>query len=565
MKEKRLLSRKWGYLILSYIGTAFVFVGIAEHDLAESGNIIWSRSYLINIILLSLIFGILTGCLLATLLYYLAEGKFPKRGVPVGSRQKSWESRKLFFLCFLLIGAAWLPYFLAYYPGICAYDFNMQLWEITGPNYRTHHPLAHTLLIKAALLFGQSVLGSVNAGIAFFAFAQMLCLAGTFAFGIAFLNSCGIRKHWLCILLAYCMFFPFHGYLSISMTKDVLFSAFFFLQMLALFALIQRKNNSCQPGAFDWLLCVSTAGVLLFRNNGKYAVLLLIVILAVVFWKMKPERKLWGRILLVTGTAFLIGMLCLSALRICTAASSGNKREMMSVPIQQLARCMMYHGGDGVIPGDDGVMEEKEKEWITKFIVDEKYHMYRSQISDPVKNHVNMQAVYDEPAKFAADYLKLMANYPGDFLNAFLALNAGYLYPDDATHALIYNYKGLEGLGYVQTRWGEGMYVEEIHKDSKWPNLFEKMEEWANENAYLDIPLLKYVFVPGTYFWLYLLLTACLLIHRRFRLCVPFALVLGYYITLFLGPAVQLRYLYPVMIVLPFAALFVSRKEEGKA
>lgn len=43
-----------------------------------------------------------------------------------------------------------------------------------------------------------------------------------------------------------------------------------------------------------------------------------------------------------------------------------------------------------------------------------------------------------------------------------------------------------------------------IYKDSKWPGLYERLETWADGNGYLELPVLKYLFVPGSYLWLYL-------------------------------------------------------------
>ena len=96
-----------------------------------------------------------------------------------------------------------------------------------------------------------------------------------------------------------------------------------------------------------------------------------------------------------------------------------------------------------------------------------------------------------------------------------------------------------------------------IYKDSKWPALRERMEKWAGDNAYLNLPVLKYLFVPGIWIWLYLLLTGWLLIRRKFMECIPLTLVFGYFLTLLLGPTVQLRYLYPVIAAFPFL-LFLS-------
>ena len=63
-----------------------------------------------------------------------------------------------------------------------------------------------------------------------------------------------------------------------------------------------------------------------------------------------------------------------------------------------------------------------------------------------------------------------------------------------------------------------------IYKDSKWPWLFEQLESWAENNSYLRTPVLKYLFVPGSYLWLYLALAAVLVIVDRKRFCLPLSL-----------------------------------------
>ena len=94
-----------------------------------------------------------------------------------------------------------------------------------------------------------------------------------------------------------------------------------------------------------------------------------------------------------------------------------------------------------------------------------------------------------------------------------------------------------------------------IYKASKWEWLLKKLEQWADENAYLKLPVLKYLFVPGVWIWFYLLLLAWLVRNERYRQCIPLALIGGYFVTLLLGPTVQLRYIYPVMSVFPFVLL----------
>ena len=85
----------------------------------------------------------------------------------------------------------------------------------------------------------------------------------------------------------------------------------------------------------------------------------------------------------------MIGILSLKFLFIATNAEQEDKREMLSMPIQQLARTMIYHGGAGVLADDDNTMGESEKALINDFILSEAYKNYDAHISDPVKRHTN--------------------------------------------------------------------------------------------------------------------------------------------------------------------------------
>ena len=255
----------------------------------------------------------------------------------------------------------------------------------------------------------------------------------------------------------------------------------------------------------------------------------------------------------MSAVAFGVGLFVLSAVFNITHAEQGDRREMLSMPIQQMSRCMIYHGGVGVLPEDDSTMTEQDKALINDFILDEAYRDYDPGIADPVKRHTNTYVVRYRSGEFIKTYLHLLSAYPGDMINAALAVDAGFLSPFDTTHATVNQTGEKEGLGYVQTRWDEGVLNERgIYKDSKFPWLYERLENWAENNGYLRIPLLKYIFVPGSYLWLYLGQAAVLFITDRKRFCLPLVIVGGYYGTMLLGPTVQMRYVYPVMLALPY-------------
>ena len=566
MRETRLLPKRKGAVLLCALGCLFVFFAKTEKDLAAAGNIRWTAGYVGT----TLLFAVIVGCLLGiagTWVIYRVAKHAEGTGQDDG-RCAAWirrrSGRQVFMGSLLLLLLAWLPVYLAYYPGICAYDAPVQTGQIMEHYYFDHHPIVHTLFLQGVLWLGTQLFGSVNAGMALYTAVQMLLLAGSMAYGLLVLHRRQAAAGWQIAALLLGMFFPFHWYMSVSMTKDTVFSAFLLLQLVSFTDLLAEDRNEWRPGGRDLLFCIGTVGMIWFRNNGKYAMIVLLAFLFLTVCFGKKARKLWGRLFAVSMAAFCIGLFVLSAVFSATHAEKGDRREMLSMPIQQMARCMIYHGGVGVLAEDDGTMTEQDKALINDFILDEAYRDYDPGIADPVKRHTNTYVVRYRSGDFIRTYRNLLKRYPGDMINAGLAVDAGFLSPFDTTHATVNQAEGREGLGYVQTRWDEDVLKERgIYKDSKWPGLFNRLERWADENAYLKIPVLKYLFVPGSYLWLYLALAAVLVITDRRRYCLPLAVIAGYYGTMFLGPTVQMRYVYPVMLALPYlAALMLNGRRK---
>ncbi|MCM1188871.1 MAG: DUF6020 family protein [bacterium] len=579
MKGEGLLSKKIAYPLFAAIGVLFLFFSLTERKLAEEGNIVWTSSYTLRTLAISLIAGLLLGAAVCRGLYRMAgKAADTQRAKKDGQEeerkeQRSWADAarqwhdippgKAYTVSLILILAAWVPCYLAYYPGICAYDMPVQTGQLLTAEFNEHHPIAHTLLIGLAMKLGDRLFQSVNTGIGLLTFLQMLFLAAVFAYAIVLLKKRGLGIGFMVVAQIYCMLYPFHFYMGVSLTKDTIFTGFFMLQLMSLAELSAGEDNG---RGIPILFFLSSVGMVLFRNNGKYALLALLFVFFLTVIFCRKGRRRTGKLFVLGMCAFLTGIFALKLLSAATEAVQGDKREMLSMPIQQLARVMIYHGGVGVQPEDDNTLEDAQKALINEFILNEAYREYDAHISDPVKRHTNTYVVRYRTVDFMRVYLQLLKKYPGDFVNAVLELNAGYLSPWDVSHAHVNEVEGVKGKGYVQTRWDEQTLQERgIYKDSLWSGLHERLEKWADENAYLKLPILKYLFVPGVWLWLYLLLFGFLLLRREFAACLPLALVAGYYVTLFLGPTVQLRYIYPVMAAFPFLALLLLKREREEA
>lgn len=557
---------KSGCIFFIPVGWLFFFCCAAERALARDGNLIWNAGFAARLVILCLTAGTVTGCGLYGLLLLLEKKRSARAGSPADPEtggKTCFSGRRVFFACWIGIAACWLPFYLAFYPAICSYDITIQLGQIVSHAYNDHHPIFHTLLIGAFLKAGE-LLGSANLGIALNALFQLLALAASFALGLWLLQRSGAGRGRMILLLLYCCLFPFHGYMSVSITKDTLFGAVFLVQVLMLWQILQSRRNTLRPGLSDLFYVLSGIGAVLLRNNGKYALAVLLCALFPALLFGKGLRRLLGRVLGETALILGGGCLLLSLIFSLCRATQGDRREMLSLPIQQLARTYLYHGGAGALPEDDASMAQEDRDLINEFILDRAYLEYRPEIADNVKRHTNTYVVRYRTEDFLKTYLRLFLEYPGDYLNAALAVDAGYLSPWDESHAHASEDGRIQGLAYIHTWWDEAALTPlGIRADSKWEWLHRVLKRFADTNGYLSVPLLKYIMVPGVYLWWGCLLAAWLAARRRLLPLLPLSLILGYCLTLLLGPTVQLRYIYPVMITLPFLTALPSAGRTG--
>lgn len=525
--------------------------------LQRDGNIRWTFPGVLLLLLGGLVIGAAAGMGIVAL-----KGVIVRRSAAWAERAftQRWKLPKpplCFGISLTTMVLCYLPGYLAYYPGICTYDITIQVGQVVGGSYGTHHPLAHTLLVGLFMRLG-AALGDVNTGIALYTVFQMLSLAFAFAAGIAWLRSLEAGTVWIVLVWLWGCLFPFHFYMGITATKDVFFTIFFILQLICFCQMLHLRENHLAWGRWDMGYLLSTIGMALFRNNGIYALLPVVFFLVLGSVRCHRMRRLLLRLLSGTLAGILLGALGLSLMARFTGAQQGDKREMLSIPIQQLARAMVYHGGVGVSEEDDATMEERDKQLVNDFILDEAYREYRPDIADPVKRHTYTYVARYRTGEFLRTYLHLLARYPGDYVNAAFAVNMGYYYLGDTSHAHI-NENGVEqGLGYIQTRWVEQELRDYgIYKDSKWESLHRIMERYADQNLYLRTPVLRVLMIPGIYLWVWLFVANWLWIRKKYLLMLPICFIAGYYLTLVLGPAVQLRYLYPTMAAAPFLLVYM--------
>ena len=519
----RTFSNKISIVLYGLIGFLFTFFVKTEWDLNRTGNIIWDTSYVLSLLALCML-----GAVAFLLLIFAVRKAFRKLNIPVGKPRKRTKSGIVLLVSFGLITASFIPFFFAYFPGICAYDLSIQLEQITQNAYNDHHPIFHTLLIKLSL--------SLTGGLWLYTLAQLLLLAFSLAFIVYTFDVHGLPLWAETIVTLHFCFNLFNGYMSVSITKDTVFASFLLLFICAFFLLMK-----------EWklrrfvLLLLSGIGECIFRNNGKFAFLVCVfaLFLACIFGKRK--RKLYLKLFIGTACSLIVSLAMLKAVFVITGADSLDKREMLSVPIQQLARTAVYEKEN---------LTPEEQALIDDFILYEAYENYNPVISDPVKGSTNTYIVRHETSRFLKIYFELFKKYPGDYINAALALIGGYVSPLDETFRMMEVDGQTVTRNYIQyacTADGfEGIETEH----SLWPTLKEKLDDFALNDGFM-MPVIKIFYIPGIYLWIYLYIFVRVIEKRRFSGLFPVLLMLAFFGTLLLGPTMHLRYIYPAMIALP--------------
>ena len=189
---------------------------------------------------------------------------------------------------FLAIIVIWGIAYLAMFPGIYDYDSIDQTLQflVTG-NVSGHHPVLHSLLLSGFMKIGYVVFHSYEIGLGIFTLLQVLFLAYAAMKVAWFLLQKGYnRLFWFTMCFYLC--FPLHYIMSVWDTKDSIFAGFFVLVSLSLIEMADRTS-----GFWDnrWNLVKFVLYVVLmcmFRNNGLYALILLIPIC---FFCFKERRK----------------------------------------------------------------------------------------------------------------------------------------------------------------------------------------------------------------------------------------------------------------------------------
>ena len=529
------MKNKAIFVWTSVLNAFFVWFQISEFILAKEHAYKWT----VPTILLTVALSVIVGILLSYIFFFVYSTVVKRIKPRTGEKEHRLERFVKFPVLWAAFFLSYVPMYLIFYPGICAYDTNVQLEQVISGNYIDHHPFLHTMIIKCFYSLGEA-LGNITLGMGLFVLLQMLALSAGLAVSVALLKKKGLGYAWQVAIVLFLLLYPYHVFMALSVTKAALFTAAFVPLSVLLCIVLAEKKKTFRPSGAEIAVFLLCFPVIAFRTNARYALLVLCVMLLLMTVFSKTNRRHYARALCAIGFGLVTSLLIIGSLYRHFNVTQADRREMLSVPIQQLARVAYYHSDE---------LSEEEMTEINNFILDEAWKDYDPFLADPAKKHVNTNRLLVNPKGMLNTYTGLLFRYPGDYVNAVLSLDAGYLYLADKSCLRIYG--DHFGYGLVQTAGADIIREYGIERKGMFKNALNRVEKCLSDNTIQNIPVLGIFLRPASVLWVYLYFGLWAIHRKRYFVFASEILALAYIATLLVGPTVQLRYIYPVMALLP--------------
>jgi len=515
------LKKNQAPLLVSMILTLCMTVhGFKCFDQYESLTVMGKLSIILCIFLG---FGILFYIFLSWL--YGAVEHRSVYGVDIETSGK--KANLVFFLAMAVMLLCWLPFYLKNYPAVIISDSMDQIGQAIRFEYSNHHPVVQTWILQIFMKIGNLWKGQLNTGIALYCIAQMVVLAAIYAYVIRLFYQRQVKRWIYIIATLYYALMPYHVMFSINIWKDTLFSA----SILLLTAILWKYTGAHAPEkeniADIVLLLLAGCCMTLFRNNGFYAFLVLLIFTFFLLRKSQPvlTSVMFGILaitILVKGPLFYV-----------MEVEQPSFVESVSIPAQQIARVIT----------DGAELTEEQQELLSQVVeIDSIPDTYNEHISDPIKNLISADDGDKYLSDHKMDYLKLWVqlgvNHPFQYLSAYIDQTEGYWYPDVQYWA-----------------YAEGICANTggLVTESKLPKALDGITDGILWQGRENLPLYGLLWSIGGFVWLMFICGGYCVYRGRKKMLLIFLPTVILWGTLLVATPVyaEFRYLYVIFLSMP--------------
>ena len=427
--------------------------------------------------------------------------------------------------------------FLGVYPGFFVYDAFEELNETITRSFSDQHPLFHVLSMGAIIQGAHKLTGNYNISVAIFILLQMSVNAVILGYVVSRAQKSGAKKQMCVILSLYFGLFPVLVMCDLCSSKDCIFTGILVLLTIYLKDCFNYDQSSI-PVSLYIKIALATLIMMLYRNNGVYAIILFMAVY--VLWALISHAGIKkGFVYTILGTA-AVYVLINAALIGLTGAERIGHREILTVPIMQLSRVYAYDRED--MPAED---ISKLESYIPK----ENLMQYTPKCSDMVKIGFDEQAFLSDKTGFLKLWIKTGLDHPVAYLDAFCMTSYGMWY----SNATLDGYKGREVFTFTYDKSSYFGYETEPpgNRISFIPVIDGFYRYLSIEGGEKAIPIASLVFSPGFMLWMYLFGLGYFLYTGQVKRTIAYIPALATGLTCFLGPMSLLRYAFYLWILVP--------------
>ena len=414
-KSFRITEHNFAYLVPILLGTLFgmcSFIGQHEGKIDTRNALLY-----VNTLFYIALF---------TLLFFAATKIVPRINHHNESLSKPFEAfRKLtmdwsprsIITLWCLVTAVWIPYFVAYFPGVYWYDTSWQLMEYYDPSvpFTDHHPFMMTYLYVGFAHIGKALFNNAIYGLYLLVLVQSLLSTLAIACTVCYTGK--YNTPWKCrfFIAAFLTLFPIIPMMSMSLAKDTFNTPFFVFFSIAFCELWRTQGEILKSVSFNVFFILDVLAVSLTKKTGMYIIVLALLLLAcfvVKHWSCKIATIVLGSVpYLVVG--IIVPTFILPALHI----APGESNEILAVPMQQVANVVHDHK-------DDLSAAEIDK-------IQQTYHMDIDQLqgaycwykADPIKGQ---ELSSKDVHALITTWMKQLVKHPGDMIAGWGGLSVAW-------------------------------------------------------------------------------------------------------------------------------------------
>lgn len=475
------------------------------------------------------------------------------------SEPKSFRSSTPFnfFYIWVIIFLFWMPVFFALYPGAFVYDATEEYVEVISRQFTMHHPLLHVLALGGIVHLFEYIGAGANLGIAVYVLLQMLVMSAALSFVVRSLQMWGVTKRYAFLTMLFFSILPLFPLYAVCTAKDGLFTVFLLVSIVSMGNIIRSTDAEKAPASTTSMsdmviFLVSSTLMMMLRNNGLYAYTATALIIVIVFVVDRrhlsaSSNRITARLLILMALSVVLSLGVTRILKLATGATDSEHQEMLTVPIQQLARTYTY-SPEAFTPDEEALLKA--------FIPEDYLTTYSPRISDVLKSGFDNQYYESHRALFYKLWLTIGTRRPLTYLNAHLGTAYGYIYPD----ALNNVYKGntMNTFTYTDSSYFGFETEPPGTRDSMLPALELLIEKFSLTLFQQNCPVLSMLFAPGFVFWVFLFVLVGYVDRKNLPMML---LVLMTFATVLFGPTTLVRYVLILWYITPLYPIWIKEAE----